>query len=67
MSLKKKNRFKSFIRFVIYSFIIAFAVALAYGIHFISQVLADVPDIKQIELYSPEQITLRYTTETVIY
>ncbi len=60
MPLHRKNRLKSFIRFLVYSIIIAFSIGLAYGIHFISQILADVPDIRQIEVYSPEQVTQIY-------
>jgi len=56
----KRSKWKSFLRFVAYSSLIAFSIGLAYAIHFVSQILADVPDIKQIELYSPEQVTQIY-------
>lgn len=54
--LRKKSRLRAFFRFIFYTFLIFFSISLSFGIYYISKALQDVPDIRQIEFWTPKQV-----------
>ena len=54
--MRKKNRLKSFIKFLFYSFLIIFSIGLSFVIYYISEAIQDIPDVRQLETFKPRQV-----------
>ncbi len=58
--MRRKNRLKSFIKFVFYTFLIIFSIGLSFIIYYISKAIQDIPDVRQLETFKPRQVIQVY-------